>query len=47
MFGLLTAERGSESFSSHGIVAFKVDEGKFAETWFLLNDQRAYDEFFR
>ena len=46
MFGLLTAERGSKSFSSHGLVAFKVDHGKFTETWFLLNDQRAYDEFF-
>ncbi len=47
MFGRMTAERGSKSFSSHGIVAFKVDQGRFTETWFLLADQRAYDEFFR
>lgn len=47
MFGRMTAERGSKSLSTHGILAFKVDQGKFTETWFLLNDQRAYDEFFR
>ena len=29
-------------------MAFKVnDEGKFTESWFLYNDQRAYDEFYR
>ncbi len=47
MFWHGTAERAGESLDSKGIMAFKVnDEGRFTESWFLYNDQRAYDEFY-
>jgi uncharacterized protein len=46
-FWALTAEREGKSLDANGIMAFKVDdEGKFTESWFLYNDQRAYDDFY-
>ncbi len=48
MFWTGTAERNGKTLDSNGIMAFKVnDEGKFTESWFLYNDQHAYDEFYR
>lgn len=47
MFGLVEGERAGRYLSAKGAMAFKVDdEGRFSESWFLYNDQRAYDEFF-
>jgi hypothetical protein len=49
MFWHGTADRaGSDKkLDADGIMAFKVDDqGKFSESWFLYNDQRAYDDFF-
>ena len=49
LFWHVTAERaGSDkSLDANGIMAFKIDDhGKFSESWFLYNNQRAYDEFF-
>jgi ketosteroid isomerase-like protein len=47
MFWTLTAQREGKDLDAKGIMAFKVDdEGKFTESWFLYNDQRAYDEFY-
>jgi uncharacterized protein len=47
MFWHGTAERGGRTLDSNGIMAFKVnDAGQFTESWFLYNDQHAYDEFY-
>jgi uncharacterized protein len=47
MFWGLTAEREGKSIDAKGAMAFKVgDDGRFTESWFLYDDQRAYDEFF-
>lgn len=49
LFWRLTAERtgSSKSLKANGIMAFKIDSlGKFSESWFLYNDQRAYNDFF-
>ncbi|MEA2843462.1 MAG: uncharacterized protein QOJ69_1133 [Actinomycetota bacterium] len=41
------AERPGKSLDAHGIMAFKVnDDGKFTESWWLYDDQAAYDDFF-
>ncbi|MEA2843566.1 MAG: uncharacterized protein QOJ69_1237 [Actinomycetota bacterium] len=49
LFWHVTAQRAGSSKSLHanGIMAFKIDDqGKFSESWFLYNNQRAYDDFF-
>lgn len=47
MFWHGTAERAGKTLDSEGIMAFKVnDDGKFTESWFLYDDQRAYDDFY-
>ncbi len=47
MFWHGTAERAGKTLDSTGIMAFKINsDGKVTESWFLYNDQRAYDEFY-
>ena len=47
MFWHLTADRDGETLDATGAMAFKIDaEGKFSESWFLYDDQVAYDEFY-
>ena len=44
-----TAERpgSDETIAANGIMAFKIDDhGMFSGSWFLYNNQRAYDGFF-
>ena len=42
-----SAERPGKRLDAHGIMAFKVnDDGKFTESWWLYDDQAAYDDFF-
>ncbi len=42
-----SAERPGKHLDAHGIMAFKVnDDGKFTESWWLYDDQAAYDDFF-
>jgi ketosteroid isomerase-like protein len=47
MFWRVTAERGDTSLDATGAMAFRIDDdGKYSESWFLYNDQRAYDAFY-
>jgi ketosteroid isomerase-like protein len=47
MIWRLSAERNGNSLDATGAMAFKIGEdGRFTESWFLYNDQRAYDEFY-
>lgn len=47
MFWALTADRKGKHLDARGAMAFKIDDaGKFTESWFLYNDQVAYDAFF-
>jgi ketosteroid isomerase-like protein len=47
MFWHLTTEREGRSLDASGAMAFKIDaDGKFSESWFLYDDQRAYDAFY-
>ena len=47
MFWHLTAEREGKTLDATGTMAFKIDaDGKFSESWFLYDDQRAYDAFY-
>ena len=47
MFWRVTADRNGKSLDATGAMAFKVNaEGRYSESWFLYNDQRAYDAFY-
>ena len=46
MFWHLTAQRPGKSIDARGAMAFKLqDDDRIRESWFLYNDQQAYDEF--
>jgi ketosteroid isomerase-like protein len=47
MFWELTAKRQGKTLDATGAMAFRIDaDGKYSESWFLYNDQRAYDAFY-
>jgi ketosteroid isomerase-like protein len=47
MFWELAVERQGKSLDASGAMAFKIDaDGKYSESWFLYDDQRAYDAFY-
>jgi ketosteroid isomerase-like protein len=47
MFWRVTAERHGNALDATGAMAFKVNaDGQYSESWFLYNDQRAYDAFY-
>jgi ketosteroid isomerase-like protein len=47
MFWDLTVERQGRTLDASGAMAFRIDaHGKYSESWFLYNDQRAYDAFY-
>ena len=43
-----TTRRGERTLEATAAMAFKVaPDGRFTESWFLYNDQAAYDDFYR
>ena len=47
MFWDLVVSRQGRSLEASGAMAFRVDaDGKYSESWFLYDDQRAYDAFY-
>jgi ketosteroid isomerase-like protein len=47
LFWDLTVERQGKSLGASGAMAFRIDDdGKYSESWFLYDDQRAYDAFY-
>ena len=45
-WGLAATRPDGRSLDAKGSMAFKVsEEGKFSESWFLYEDQKAYDAF--
>ena len=47
MFWWSSARRGDKTLDARGGMGFKVNpEGQFTESWFLYDDQAAYDDFY-
>ena len=47
MFWDLSVERQGKSLDASGAMAFRINpDGKYSESWFLYNDQRAYEAFY-
>jgi ketosteroid isomerase-like protein len=47
MFWRVTADRNGKTLDATGAMAFKINPaGEYSESWFLYNDQRAYDAFY-
>jgi hypothetical protein len=47
MFWDLRVERQGRTLDASGAMAFRIDaEGKYSESWFLYDDQRAYEAFY-
>ena len=47
MFWGVVAERQGHTLEAKGAMAFRIGpDGRYPESWFLYNDQRAYDAFY-